>query len=111
MNVVAFNGDVLRQLATEFPLRGDVQPDRKAQSSARNLPQVLVRQARKNRLVYVILAEDRLVLPEAQAPQPEHNVHDGAHNQWCAHHRLWKRGCPGWRWGSQGFATEGASEV
>jgi hypothetical protein len=85
MNVVAFNGDVLRQLATEFPLRGDVQPDRKAQSSARNLPQVLVRQARKNRLVYVILAEDRLVLPEAQAPQPEHNVHDGAHNQWwCA---------------------------
>ncbi len=44
------------------------------------LLQVLVRQARKNRFVYVILAEDRLVLPKAQAPQPDHNVHDGAHN-------------------------------
>src|SRR5262245_51877943 len=42
--------------------------------------QVLVRQARKNRLVYVILAEDRLILPEAQAPQPDHDVHDGALN-------------------------------
>ena len=41
----------------------------------------LVRQARKNRLVYVILAECRLVFPEAQAPQPDHNVHDGAYNQ------------------------------
>ena len=57
------------------------------------LLQVLVRQARKDRLVYLILAECRLVLPEAQAPQPDHNVHDGAHNQ-------------GWRassaWGSEG---------
>ena len=26
--------------------------------------------------LYVILAEGRLVLPEAQAPQPDHNVHD-----------------------------------
>ena len=34
------------------------------------LLQVLVRQARKNRLVYLILAECRLVLSEAQAPQP-----------------------------------------
>ena len=41
-----------------------------------------MRQARKNRLVYLILAECRLILPEAQAPQPDHNVHDGAHNQW-----------------------------
>ena len=46
------------------------------------LLQVLCRQARKNRLVYLILAECRLVLPEAQAPQPDHNVHEGAHNQW-----------------------------
>ena len=46
------------------------------------LLQVLVRQARENRLVYLILAECRLILPEAQAPQPDHNVHDGAHNQW-----------------------------
>jgi hypothetical protein len=37
-----------------------------------------VRQARENRLVYVILAEDRLILPEAQAPQPNHDVHDDA---------------------------------
>src|ERR1700724_654689 len=45
------------------------------------LIQRLVRQARKDRLVYLILAECRLVLPEAQAPQPDHNVHDGAHNR------------------------------
>ena len=37
----------------------------------------------ENRLVYVILAEDRLVLAEAQAPQPEHNVHRGAPTQGC----------------------------
>src|SRR4029077_19439316 len=42
------------------------------------LLQVLFRLAWKNRLVYLILAEDRLILPEAQAPQPDHNVHDGA---------------------------------
>ena len=45
------------------------------------LLQVLVRQARENHLVYVILAEDRLILPEAKAPQPDHNIHDGARNQ------------------------------
>ena len=39
------------------------------------LLQVLFRQARKNRLVYLILAERSLILPEAQAPQPDHNVH------------------------------------
>src|SRR5262249_44683405 len=31
-----------------------------------------------DRFVYLVLAEDRLILPEAQAPQPDHNVHDGA---------------------------------
>jgi site-specific recombinase XerD len=36
------------------------------------------RQARKDRLVYLILAEGRLILPKAKAPQPDHNVHDGA---------------------------------
>ena len=41
------------------------------------LLQGLVRQARKNRLVYVIFAERRLVLPEAQAPQPDYDVHGG----------------------------------
>ena len=44
------------------------------------LLQVLVRQARENRLVYVILTEDRLVLREAQAPQPTSNIHDGRPN-------------------------------
>ena len=39
---------------------------------------VLVRQARKNGLVYLVLAECSLILPEAQAPQPNHDVHDGA---------------------------------
>ena len=52
-----------------MPKRGDAK-----------LLQVLVRQARQNRLVYVILAEDRLVLSEAQAPQPDHNVHSDADN-------------------------------
>jgi hypothetical protein len=48
------------------------------------LLEVLVRQARENRLVYVILAEDHLVLGELQAPQRDHNVHDdGAHTQTC----------------------------
>ena len=45
------------------------------------LLQGLVRQARENRLVYLIFAERRLILPEAQAPQPDDNVHDGAHNR------------------------------
>jgi hypothetical protein len=47
------------------------------------LLQVLVRQARENRLVYVILAEDRLVLAEAKAPQPDHDVHDRPQAQGC----------------------------
>ena len=55
---------------TRCPIAGDAK-----------LLQGLVRQARENRLVYVILAECRLILPEAQAPQPDHNVHDDAHNR------------------------------
>ena len=35
-------------------------------------------QAAANRLVYVVLAECRLIFPEAQAPQPDHNVHGSA---------------------------------
>ena len=42
------------------------------------LLQVLVSQTRENRFVYVIIAEDRLIPSEAKAPQPDHNVHDGA---------------------------------
>ena len=68
------------------------------------LLQGLVRQARKNRLVDVIFAECRLILSEAQAPQPDHNVHWGAHNQWWHASSAGEGGCPGWRWGSQGFA-------
>jgi hypothetical protein len=45
------------------------------------LLQVLCREVRQNGLVYLVLAEDRLILPEAQAPQPDHNVHDGAYNR------------------------------
>ena len=53
------------------------------------LLQVLFRQARKYSLVYLIFAECRLILPEAQAPQPDHNVHEGAHNRgW---HASWSR--------------------
>ena len=37
-----------------------------------------MRQAREDRLVNVVVAEYRLVLPKAQAPQPDHDVHDGA---------------------------------
>jgi hypothetical protein len=40
----------------------------------------LVPEAGKDRLVDVIVAEGRLIHPEAQAPQPDHNVHDGAHS-------------------------------
>ena len=43
--------------------------------------QVLRRQVRENRLVYLVLAECRLILPEAQAPQPDHDVHEYAHSR------------------------------
>ena len=47
-----------------------------------NCLQVLVRQARENRFVYVIV-EDRLILCEAKALQPDHNVHrGGTHIRW-----------------------------
>ena len=55
------------------------------------LLQVLRRQARKNRLVNLVLAERSLILSEAKAPQPDHDVHDGAHNR-------------GWRASSAGEA-------
>src|SRR5262245_36232807 len=65
--------DGVQQLHT-VPKRGDAK-----------LLQVLVREARENRLVYVILAEDRLVLAEAEAPQPDHDVHDSAPNSGLLH--------------------------
>ena len=42
------------------------------------LLQGLRRQAREDRFVNLVLAECRLVLSEAKAPQPNHNVHDDA---------------------------------
>ena len=71
--VATQSSDGIEQLHA-VPERGDAK-----------LLQVLVRQARKNRLVYLILAECRLILPEAQAPQPDHNVHDGAPQSGVAH--------------------------
>jgi hypothetical protein len=44
--------------------------------------EVLSRQARKDPLANLVLTERSLVLSEAQAPQPDHDVHRGAHNQW-----------------------------
>jgi hypothetical protein len=37
---------------------------------------VIRRQVWQDRLVYLILAERRLILPEAQARQPDYDVHD-----------------------------------
>jgi hypothetical protein len=42
------------------------------------LLQGLVRQARENRLVYLVLAECRLILFEAKPPQPTSDVHGTA---------------------------------
>jgi hypothetical protein len=39
--------------------------------------QVLLGEVREDPLVNLIVAESRLVFLEAQAPQPDHNVHDG----------------------------------
>ena len=43
--------------------------------------EVLGREVRQNRLVYLFLAEYSLILPEAEAPQADYDVHDGAHNR------------------------------
>ena len=39
--------------------------------------QVLLRQAREDPFVYLVLAERSLILSKAKAPQPDHDVHDG----------------------------------
>ena len=57
--------------------------------------QGLIRQARKNRFVYVVLAECSLVLFKAQAPQPDHNVHSGAPQSGVAHIIVSSLRCPG----------------
>jgi rubredoxin len=45
--------------------------------------QVLLCQVREDPLVDFVVAECRLVFFEAQAPQPDHDVHDGTPNQGC----------------------------
>ena len=48
--------------------------------------QVLHGQIGQDRLVYLILAECRLILPEAKPPQPDHDVHERAPNSGLSHH-------------------------
>jgi hypothetical protein len=38
--------------------------------------QVLLRQAREDLFVYLVLAERSLILAKAKAPQPNHHIHD-----------------------------------
>lgn len=40
--------------------------------------QVFRRQVRQDRFVNLVTAERSLILSEAKAPQPNHDVHDGA---------------------------------
>ena len=49
-----------------------VEPD---DADAPSLLQILSRQIGQDRLIYLVHAECRLILPEAQAPQPDHDVH------------------------------------
>jgi hypothetical protein len=57
---------------------------------------VLSREARQDLFVDLILAEDRLIPPEAKAPQPDHNVRDGAPNLGLPHIVVRAGGeCPG----------------
>jgi len=59
--------------------------------------QVFRRQARKNSFVNLVFAERSLILSEAKAPQPDHDVHDGGPTiSGGVHHLPGLRGCPGW---------------
>src|SRR5262249_44570094 len=46
------------------------------------LLEVLGREVRQDRLIYLVFAECPLVFPEAKAPQPDHNVHYNAATGW-----------------------------
>src|SRR5580704_7362855 len=74
------------------PQSGDSFEDYPAMTNRTNADflQVLLGQVREDPFVDLVVAERRLVLREAEAPQPD-NVHDGAHNQ-------------GWRASSAGAA-------
>ena len=63
------------------------------------LTEMIFREVGQDALVYLVLAEYRLILFEAQAPQPNHHVHDGCPSiMGGAHHLPGKQACPGWRW-------------
>ena len=49
--------------------------------------QVVRRQIRQDRVVYLVLAERSLILSKAKAPQPDHDVHDGPELRRAVYHR------------------------
>ena len=55
--------------------------------------QVLLGEVREDPLVDLVVAESRLVFFEAQAPQPDHDVHGGAPQS--AMGSIFCRGCEG----------------
>jgi hypothetical protein len=62
--------------------------------------QVLCREAWQDLFGNLVLAKCGLVLPKTEAPQPDHNVLNGAHTiGGSAHHLSGKRGCPASRRG------------
>ena len=68
-------------------------------------PSFSIRQIGQDAYVYGVLAESGLVLLKAQAPQPDHDVHDGAHSG-LIHHRAVGGACPGGsRSGSTGLSV------
>ena len=56
--------------------------------------QVLLRQAREDPFVYLVIAERSLIPSKAKAPQPNHNVHDGGLTLPSTHDRPNEKGCP-----------------
>ena len=67
--------------------------------------EVLGGEVREDPFVDLVVAEGRLVFFKAQAPQPHHDVHDGAHNQWWRISSAGEARVSRVRWGSQGFAS------
>ena len=89
----------LRQRKPPYRLRRYAEPQwhptasHGARTKRRQAPSGSRVSARENRLVYVILAEDCLVLAEAQAPQPDQMSMKGPQLRVAAHHRaVWGSG-------------------
>jgi len=59
-----------------------------------NFLQVLLRKARKDPLVYLVVSECRLISFEAQAPQPNRDVHGGVLTLPGEHDRRDEAPCP-----------------